>query len=75
MLPGPRSKALYDEALRLFPGGVNSPVRAAVRPYPFYVERGEGCYLYTVDGEKLVDYVLAYGHSYWVISIHVFWRL
>ncbi len=52
---------MYDEALGLFPGGVNSPVRAAVRPYPFYVERGEGCYLYTVDGERLVDYVLAYG--------------
>ncbi len=52
---------MYEEAKRLFPGGVNSPVRAAVKPYPFYVERGEGPYIYTVDGERLIDYVLAYG--------------
>ena len=56
-----RSRRLYEEALNLFPGGVNSPVRAAVKPHPFYVERGEGAYLYTVDGERLVDLVLGYG--------------
>jgi len=60
-LPGPRSLELWRRAQSLFPGGVNSPVRAAVKPYPFYVERGEGPYLYTVDGERLIDYVLAYG--------------
>ena len=57
----PRSRELWEKALNLFPGGVNSPVRAAVKPYPFYVERGEGPYLYTVDGVRLIDYVLAYG--------------
>lgn len=36
-------------------------MRAAVKPHPFYVERAEGAYIYTVDGERLVDYVLAYG--------------
>ncbi len=60
-MPGERSLRLFQEAKELFPGGVNSPVRAAVKPYPFYVERAEGAYIYTVDGEKLVDYVLAYG--------------
>ena len=55
------SRQLYEKALKLFPGGVNSPVRAAVKPYPFYVERGEGPYLYTVDGVGLTDYVLGYG--------------
>ncbi len=60
-MPGEKSGKLYSEALKLFPGGVNSPVRAAVKPYPFYVERAEGPYLYTVDGERLVDYVLGYG--------------
>jgi glutamate-1-semialdehyde 2,1-aminomutase len=60
-LPGERSRALWERAQSLFPGGVNSPVRAAVKPYPFYVERAEGPYLYTVDGERLVDYVLGYG--------------
>jgi glutamate-1-semialdehyde 2,1-aminomutase len=60
-LPGEASRRLYERALNLFPGGVNSPVRAAVKPYPFYVARAEGPYIYTVDGEKLIDYVLAYG--------------
>ncbi|MDM7274926.1 MAG: glutamate-1-semialdehyde 2,1-aminomutase [Thermoprotei archaeon] len=56
-----RSLDLYSEARSLFPGGVNSPVRALVKPYPFYVERAEGAYVYTVDGEELIDMVLAYG--------------
>lgn len=55
-----KSKRLFEEAKNLFPGGVNSPARA-IKPYPFYVERAEGPYLYTVDGEKLIDYCLAFG--------------
>ncbi|GBF08326.1 chain A, crystal structure of glutamate-1-semialdehyde 2,1-aminomutase [Aeropyrum pernix] len=58
---GEKSRVLFERAKELFPGGVNSPVRAAVKPYPFYVERGEGAYLYTVDGARIVDLVLAYG--------------
>jgi len=42
------------------PGGVSSPVRA-ISPYPFYVSRAEGPYLWDVDGRKLIDYCLAYG--------------
>ncbi len=55
------SLKLFKEAQSIFPGGVNSPVRAAVKPYPFYVKEAEGPYLYTVDGAKLIDYVLGYG--------------
>ena len=55
------SEKLWKEALNLFAGGVNSPVRAAVKPFPFYVEKGEGAFLYTIDGQRLVDYVLGYG--------------
>lgn len=55
------SRRLYERALKVFPGGVNSPVRALVEPHPFYVERGEGAYLYTVDGRRLLDMVLGYG--------------
>jgi len=55
------SRRLYVEARSVFPGGVNSPVRAAVKPHPFYAARGEGAYLYTVDGVRLVDLVLGYG--------------
>jgi glutamate-1-semialdehyde 2,1-aminomutase len=45
------------------PGGVSSPVRAfrAVGGTPFFVERGEGAYLFDVDGNRYVDYVLSFG--------------
>lgn len=45
------------------PGGVNSPVRAfkAVGGTPFFVARGEGCYLWDVDGNKFVDFVCSWG--------------
>jgi glutamate-1-semialdehyde 2,1-aminomutase len=55
------SSELWKEAQRYFPGGVNSPVRAAVKPYPFYVSQGKGAYIYTEDGNSLIDYVLGYG--------------
>jgi glutamate-1-semialdehyde 2,1-aminomutase len=55
---------LYRRALELIPGGVNSPVRAmrAVGlEEPFFVERGEGAYLYDVDGNRYLDWVLSWG--------------
>ncbi len=55
------SEGLYAEAKELLVGGVNSPVRAAVRPYPFFVKEAKGPYVFTEDGERLVDYVLGYG--------------
>ncbi|HOO53255.1 MAG TPA: glutamate-1-semialdehyde 2,1-aminomutase [Methanothrix sp.] len=54
------SRKLFEVAKRLMPGGVSSPVRA-ISPYPFYVSRAEGPYLWDVDGNKLIDYCLAYG--------------
>jgi len=54
------SSQLFEVAKRLMPGGVSSPVRA-ISPYPFYVSRAEGPYLWDVDGKKLIDYCLAYG--------------
>ncbi|WP_338599788.1 glutamate-1-semialdehyde 2,1-aminomutase [Sulfolobus tengchongensis] len=56
-----KSEELWNQAKQLFAGGVNSPVRASVKPYPFFTERGKGAYIYTVDGKKLIDYVLGYG--------------
>ncbi|MDD4587409.1 MAG: glutamate-1-semialdehyde 2,1-aminomutase [Heliobacteriaceae bacterium] len=58
-----RSAALYQEAVRLIPGGVNSPVRAfkAVGGNPVFIERGEGAYLYDVDGNRYIDYVGSWG--------------
>ena len=51
---------LFDRAKKLMPGGVSSPVRA-ISPYPFYTARAEGPYLWDADGNRLIDYCLAYG--------------
>ncbi len=51
---------LFDRAKGLLPGGVSSPVRA-ISPYPFYTERAEGPYLWDAEGNRFIDYCLAYG--------------
>ncbi len=58
-----RSDELFAEAQRVIPGGVNSPVRAfrAVGGHPRFIERSEGAYLYDVDGQRYIDYVLSWG--------------
>src|SRR5512145_2203847 len=58
-----KSISLFQEAQILFPGGVNSPVRAfrAVGGQPLFIERGEGPYLFDVDGNRYIDYVLSWG--------------
>lgn len=57
------SEALYRRALELLPGGVNSPVRAmrSIGRDPIFIERGEGPYLYDVDGNRYVDWVCSWG--------------
>jgi len=63
MALGTRSE-LFARALRLIPGGVNSPVRAwrAVGDLdPFFVRRGEGAYLEDVEGNRYVDWVMSWG--------------
>ena len=58
-----RSSALFHEAQKVIPGGVNSPVRAfkAVGGDPVYVERADGAYLFDVDGNKYIDYINSWG--------------
>ena len=58
-----KSINLFQQAQTIFPGGVNSPVRAfrAVGGQPLFIERGEGPYLYDVDGNRYIDYVLSWG--------------
>jgi glutamate-1-semialdehyde 2,1-aminomutase len=58
-----KSKIFFQQAKAIFPGGVNSPVRAfnAVGGTPPFIERGQGPYLFDVDGKRYVDYVLSYG--------------
>ncbi len=55
-----RSSALFNEAKNYISGGVNSPVRAfkGVGGEPIYFERGEGAYLYDVDGKDIQIHLL-----------------
>jgi glutamate-1-semialdehyde 2,1-aminomutase len=59
----PRSKELFDRAQRVLPGGVNSPVRgtSSFRPYPIYLERGEGAHVVDVDGNRYIDVIMGLG--------------
>ena len=56
-----RSGELYDRALSVMPGGVNSAVRAAIEPYPFFVARGDGGHVVDVDGNRYIDWVMGLG--------------
>jgi glutamate-1-semialdehyde 2,1-aminomutase len=49
------------EASKLVPGGVNSNFRLGISPTPLVVERGEGPYLFDIDGNRLIDYYLGMG--------------
>jgi glutamate-1-semialdehyde 2,1-aminomutase len=57
------SHRLFQQALPLMPGGVNSPVRAfkSVGGEPFFAKRAEGAYLIDVDGNRYVDYIGSWG--------------
>jgi glutamate-1-semialdehyde 2,1-aminomutase len=63
MISRKKSEALFAEALKYIPGGVNSPVRAfrAVGGQPFFVNRAKGARVRDVDGNKLIDYVCTWG--------------
>ena len=58
-----RSSALFVQAKKVIPGGVNSPVRAfnAVGGTPIFVTRAKGAYLYDEDGNRLIDYINSWG--------------
>ncbi len=58
-----RSSALFEDAQKVIPGGVNSPVRAfsAVGGTPIFIEKAEGAYLYDEDGNKYIDYINSWG--------------
>lgn len=58
-----RSSALFTEAKKYIPGGVNSPVRAfkAVGGDPIFVKEAKGAYLYDEDGNRLIDYIASWG--------------
>jgi len=63
MISRAKSDALFAEALKYIPGGVNSPVRAfrAVGGKPFFVNKAKGCRVWDVDGNEYIDYVGTWG--------------
>jgi glutamate-1-semialdehyde 2,1-aminomutase len=58
-----KSEALFAEAQRYIPGGVNSPVRAfkGVGGTPRFIQRAQGSKIYDVDGKEYIDYVASWG--------------
>lgn len=63
-----KSKHIYERAIKTTPGGVHSNSRARI-PYPQYFVKGDGAWLYDVDGNKYIDMVLGngsifFGHNY-----------
>jgi glutamate-1-semialdehyde 2,1-aminomutase len=58
-----QSDNLFEQAKTVIPGGVNSPVRAfnGVGGNPIFFTKGEGAYLFDVDGKKYIDYVASWG--------------
>ncbi|MGD1844777.1 MAG: glutamate-1-semialdehyde 2,1-aminomutase [Salibacteraceae bacterium] len=57
------SHRMYDEALKYFPGGVNSPVRAfrSVHGQPVFMESGDGCHVRDIDGNRYIDFCCSWG--------------
>lgn len=59
-----RSKGLYDEAGRVIPGGVNSPVRAfqsVGKEYPVFIKSAKGSKLVDEDDRVYIDYIGSWG--------------
>jgi len=57
------SESLFARALKSIPGGVNSPVRSfrAVDVPPLFIEKGNGPFLYDVDSNRYIDYLMSWG--------------
>ena len=57
------SEDLFDRAVKVIPGGVNSPVRAygPIGMAPRFIDRADGCYIYDVEGNEYVDYIDSWG--------------
>ena len=61
------NQSWFDRALKVIPGGVDSPVRSfrSVGGTPYTVVRGEGAYVIDVEGRRYLDFVQSYGASIW----------
>ncbi len=73
-----QSNKLFRDAIKVIPGGVNSPVRAfkAVGKKPIFIDKAKGPYLYDADDNKYIDYCLSWGpmilgHAHTQVLNHV----
>jgi glutamate-1-semialdehyde 2,1-aminomutase len=57
------SQNLFQRALNVIPGGVNSPVRAckSVGAAPLFIDRADGCHIFDADGNRFIDYIGSWG--------------
>ncbi|WP_428328372.1 glutamate-1-semialdehyde 2,1-aminomutase [Mucilaginibacter sp.] len=58
-----KSAELFEKAKTLFPGGVNSPVRAFKSVYgtPLFIKKGDGCHLWDADDNEFIDFCCSWG--------------
>ncbi|MCY4370963.1 MAG: glutamate-1-semialdehyde 2,1-aminomutase [bacterium] len=56
-----KSRLLHEDSKKVIPGGVNSNVRMGEKPHPIFFKASEGPYLFDVDGNRLIDYVMGQG--------------
>ncbi|MGD9063921.1 MAG: aspartate aminotransferase family protein [Desulfobacterales bacterium] len=56
----PKSGEYWEQSKDLVPGGLMSGARK-MEPYPVYVERGEGAYIWDIDGNRYIDCAMSYG--------------
>lgn len=58
-----KSKEVYEKAIKVLPGGVNSPVRAfkSVGGTPVFIQKGVGSKIYDIDGNEYIDYIGSWG--------------
>lgn len=63
MISRKNSETLFETAKTLFPGGVNSPVRAfkSVDGVPLFIEKGDGCRIWDADGNEFIDFCCSWG--------------
>lgn len=57
----PGSRAAYERSRQSLAGGVSTALRRAAKPYPMFYSHGEGAWLTDVDGNRFLDYTLAWG--------------
>jgi glutamate-1-semialdehyde 2,1-aminomutase len=55
------SRLAFERARRSVGGGVGSGLRASMRPHPLFVREARGAHVWDLDGDRYVDYVMAWG--------------